>query len=137
MSLITSDEAAILDHDGATNQKVAFGSKLYEISTGSIMAVQVAITADATSGQTFTIPYNGILFDVIVEARATSASGTVTVRDTTNPITDAIVMAVDTTVTRAGTLDDTYTTMTTAGSYNVITNGAADRGNVTLLFYRS
>jgi hypothetical protein len=136
MSLITQDEAAILDKFGATNQQVAPGAKLLELSTGSMIAIDFAITADATSGLTITIPYDFDLRDVIVQCTTANALGTATLRNTTNAISDAMAMAVDATIARAGTLDDTYTAISTTDSINVITNGAADRGIITLIGVR-
>lgn len=137
MSLITSTEAEKINNESPTFQEVALGDKLSELSTGTPIFIDVAITADATSGQSVTIPYNFVLRDVIVQCTAANASGTATVRSGANAISDAIVMAVDTVITRAGTLDDTYTTITTSDSINVITNGAGDRGIVTLVGIRS
>ena len=73
---------------------------------------------------------------VVVQARAASGSGTATVRVGTNAVSDAIVMAVDTTMVRAGTLNDAYTTLAAGDNLNVITNGANDRGLVTVVCRR-
>jgi len=101
------------------------------------VVLSAAITADATGGQSITVPYDMTIYDVVVVATAASGGGTVTVRSATNAISDAIACAVDTTVARAGTLDDTYTSVTTSSSLNVITNGAADRGLVYIYGIRS
>lgn len=90
--------------------------------------IEVPVTADATGGLTVTVPYDLKIFEVIVQCTSANASGTLTLRNGTTAITDAIVCAVDKVIVRAGTLDDAETTITTSESINVIANGAADRG---------
>lgn len=135
--MITDQEAEQINQSNPALQSAKAGDKIKELFTGAPIFIDVEITADATSGQSVTIPYNFKLRDVIVQCTAANASGSATVRSGANAISDAIAMAVDTTITRAGTLDDTYTTITTFDSINVITNGAGDRGIVTLVGVRS
>lgn len=138
MSTITTVQAEKLNNDSnPSNQEISVGTLLRNALNNSPVIITFAITADATGGLSITVPENIEIVDVIIQARATSGSGTATLRSSTNAITDAIVMAVDTTMVSAGTIDDAYSTVTTASSLNVITNGAADRGLVTIIGKRS
>jgi len=136
MSLSTT-EKDILNNSNPVNQKISLGDEVYNNSVYSPVVLSAAITADATGGLSIDVPFNMTIYDVVVVATAASGSGTVTLRSSTNAISDAIACAVDTTVARAGTLDDTYTAVTSATSLNVITNGANDRGLVYVYGIRS
>lgn len=101
-----------------------------------IYALYCSITADATGEKAVPIPFACEVIDVIVQARATSESGTATLKKGSNAITDAIVMAVDTTITRAGTINDAYSTLAEGDTVTVDAHGANDRGLVTILVRR-
>lgn len=92
------------------------------------VVLKYAVTADATSALSITVPYDMEIYDVVVVCTTANASGTLTLRSGTNAITDAITCAVDKAVDRAATIDDAYASITTSTSLNVISNGAADRG---------
>lgn len=82
--------------------------------------VKTAITADASAGLNITslIPLGSQIIGVTVIATAANTAGTVTLKtNATSPvaITDAIVAAVDKVVTRVGTIDDAYNTVTADG----------------------
>lgn len=100
-----------------------------------ILTASITAAANATA-VSVNVPVDIEIVDVIVQARATSGSGTATVRTGTNAITNAIVMATDTNITRATTIDDSRSTITKGGSLNVITNGAGDRGLVSIIARR-
>lgn len=102
-----------------------------------LVIVKVPITVDATGAIDIEIPHPFELIDVIVQCRATNASGTAQIRKGATAITDAMIMAVDKVIVRAGTIDDAQSTIKKTDSINVITNGAADRGFVTLIGIRS
>ena len=98
--------------------------------------IEYDVEADATGGLSIfnaNAPYKFEIVDVIVEARATSGSGTVKLTDGTNDITDTIACATDTAIDRAATIDDTYKTVLKNGTLKVVANGAADRGRITIL----
>lgn len=115
------------------SQKTSLGDALYLAP----VYITADISADASStAVSFTIPFACEVIDIIVQARATSGSGTATVRKATTAISDAMVMAVDTTIVRAGTIDDAQSTLAAGDDVNVITNGANDRGTVTLVCRR-
>lgn len=98
-----------------------------------------AIVADGSSGLTMisSLPYAIEILDVIVQARATSASGVALVSDGTNDITNSIAMATDTNIARAGTIDDAYSSLSAGDSLVVTTNGSNDRGLVTVIFRKA
>jgi hypothetical protein len=118
--------------DNALDARQLSDSKRY---TAIPIVINFEIGADATSGLKIfdaNAPFKFEILDVVVQARAASASGTVTVSDGTTDITDAIVAAVDKVVTRAGTIDDAASEIAAGGSLVLTTNGAADRALVTL-----
>jgi hypothetical protein len=115
-------------------QKTQIGDAVYKAP----VYISAEVAADASStAVSFTIPFACEIVDVIVQARATSGSGTATVRKVTTAITDAIVMAVDTTIVRAGTINDAQSTLAAGDNVNVITNGGTDRGLITLVCVRN
>jgi len=82
--------------------------------------VKTAITADASAGLDITslIPLGSQIIGVTVIATVANTLGTVTLKtNATSPvaITDAIIAAVDKVVTRVGTIDDAYNTVTADG----------------------
>lgn len=138
--IITNNQKEILDKLDISSQKVGLGTILQEMGLRQAKQPQIVefeVTADATGGLSISVPYAMRVFDVIVECRAANAGGTLTLRSGTNSITDAVICAVDKVITRAGTIDDTYSSITTATELNVIANGAADRGMITILGFPS
>lgn len=137
MSRLSANEAAILDGMNPDAQKVALGSAVRNVEQYGLCILEADIDAAANAtAKSVTVPFACEVVDVIVQARATSGSGTATVRVSTNAISDAIVMAVDTTIVRAGTINDAYSTLAAGDSLNVITNGANDRGLVEIVVKR-
>lgn len=104
------------------------------LATIAVRKVKTSIISDASStAVTVDIPEGAEIIDIVVHSNATSGSGTVTVQIGSGGagISDAIVMSTDTAVTRIGTIDNK--TVTSAG-VELITNGAADRGDVYIFF---
>lgn len=138
---ISANQAASLNNAGVVEQAVSLGTEIKSIQDKAVynpIIIKVLIDGDYhTTAKTVTIPYAFELVDVIVQARTASENGTATVRKNTTAITDAIVMAVDKVITRAGTIDDAQSTIATTDSINIITNGATDRGMVILVGYRA
>ncbi len=98
--------------------------------------IQKEITADASAGLKIydgNAPCGFEIFDVIVQARDTSGSGSAKLTDGTNDITDTIACDTDKVIARAATIDDAYSTIAKGGSLVIVTNGAADRALVTIL----
>jgi len=104
------------------------------ISFPVLKAIEIDIEADATGGKDISMPEAGEILDVIVQARATNTSGTAKLTDGTNDITDAIDMETDTAIARAGTIDDGYSKLSKGDTLLVVSNGANDRGKVTVLY---
>ena len=99
-------------------------------SINNTIELVIDITSDASSGQSYTVPRAGTVVGVSVICTAANGGGTVTVRNGTDAITDAIACAVLDTVTAQATLDQDFTDIAEGGTISVITNGAADRGKV-------
>lgn len=126
------------DLDKLTNgSPVLQDAQLGELLKDIPVVVQYAVTADATGALTIPIPYDMLILDIIVECTTANASGTLTLRKATTAISDAIVCAVDKTIVRAGTIDDAQSTILTTESINVLANGAADRGKITIIGKRT
>jgi hypothetical protein len=137
---LTSTEADKLNKSDPVRQDTELGTEILNqqtVDSNTPRIVRFAVAADATSGLSITIPYNMIVSDVWVECTTANAGGTLTLRKSTTAVTDAMVCAVDKTVVRAGTIDDAQSTILTTDSINVISNGAADRGIITILGYPS
>jgi hypothetical protein len=137
---ISAAEATKIDKAFPVSQSVGVGAEakaMQDKAAYDPIFIKVEITADATAGQSVTIPYAFELMEVIVQARDTVENGTVTVRKGTDAITNAIIMAADTVITRAGTITDAQSTILTTDDINVITANAGDVGLVILSGYRA
>ena len=119
-----------------TTQPDLQAAKLGTVIAGSPVVVKVVIDADYTSEKSVTIPYDMEVIDVVVQCTAANGNGTLTLKNGTNAISDAIVCAVDTTITRAATIDDAYSTLYTTSTVTVDANGADDRGIMWIIGYR-
>lgn len=134
MALSNNERLALNGGSNPVLQQVAMGDAVYKAP----VYITAAIEADATSTAVqFTIPFACRIVDIIVECTTASGSGTATVRKVTTAISDAMIMAVDKVIVRAGTIDDAQSTLAAGNDVNVITNGAADRGFVTLVCIRT
>ena len=137
MKKLSAGEARGLNNLSPGDQNVMIGDRIRDLEENALVELSYAIVADLTGGlDAIQCPFAVEILDVIVQARATSGSGTVTAQKGGNAITDAIVMAVDTTVVRAGTLDVAYSLLAEGQYINLVTNGAADRGLVTVIARR-
>jgi hypothetical protein len=125
------------NNESPGNQLAQIGSHVKELEDYAPAFLYKGIIADATAGidvfDSDGAPFQLEIIDIIVQARATSASGTVKLTDGTNDISDAIIMATDKAMTKAGTLDDAYTLIDAGGALKLVTNGATDRGLVTIV----
>ena len=133
---IDSVEADILNNSTPDNQKVEIGTEIkanQDLNTYQPVILTVPVVADATGGLAVTIPYAMTIYDVTVVCTVTNGAGTLKLVNGVTDITDAMVCAVDTTVVRAGTIDDSVSAITTATTMTVVANGAADRGIVYIM----
>jgi hypothetical protein len=148
MGLLKESEAMKLDNDTPANQLVGIGAKTREVQlrtglddglTGIIPALMLtyAITADATGNPVmWTATFPCEVIDVIVQSRAASGSGTATVGKGASAITNAMTMAVDNTMARAGTIARANSTLAIGDTLNVDCNGSTDRGLITVILKR-
>lgn len=110
--------------------------KLGTIIKGSPIVLKKAVTADATGEVSVTIPYAMEVYDVVVVCTAGSGGGTLTLKKGTTAITDAIACATDKAVARAGSLDDTVTTLAAGDAVSIDAAQAGDRGIMYIHGYR-
>ena len=134
--MISTTEKEILNNWSPTPQGMQLGGELYNSNVYGIYRLSVLVDSDATGGAAIVIPFACEILDIIVECTAANADGTFTVKAGANAISDAIVCAVDKTMVRAGTIDDTYSTLAAAATVTAVANGAADEGKITLVVRR-
>ena len=100
MAALTTAQADKLDRMNPTTQEMALGTSLKEGQTGQMLAYTALKSADfSTAVAVFAAPFAMRIVDVIVEALATSSSGTVKVLKATTEICTAIACAADGAVT--------------------------------------
>lgn len=103
-----------------------------------LVVIKYTIDSDHTTAKPITIPHDLTIIDVIVQCTAANALGTAKLQRGASDITDAMVMAVDHVIVRAGTIDNAYQTLDhLSHTLNVVCNGAADRGVLHIIGYRS
>jgi len=108
-----------------------------ESMSGSAVLVEkiiVPLGSNTTPVVNTNIPVGAEIMDVEVRCTTANAAGTATVSDGTNPITDAIIMAVLDVMTKAGTIDTTFATLTSAG-LTVTANADGDEG-IVYVYYK-
>lgn len=131
---------SIIDGSLCAQDMQAFGGPQQgtaEIGTLIVIKKDISAAADPVTIFDASLPYGIRILDVIVECTGANASGTVTLTDGTNPITDAMVMAVDKVIVRAGTIDDAYASLAAGASLVADKNAAADKGTVTIIAVRT
>lgn len=119
-----------------TTQPDLQAAKLGTLIEGAPVVVKVVIDADYTGEKSVTIPYDMEVIDVIVQCTGANNNGTLTLENGGTPVTDAIICAVDKTITRAGTIDDSVSTLYTTSTVTVDAAGANDRGIMWIIGYR-
>jgi len=129
---LSNNQRLKLNSGSPIDQQVQLGDAVYSAP----VLLFASIEADATGGLSITVPFALEVVQVIAQCRTANGSGTATLRNVTTAVTDAIVMAVDKTNIEATTIDDAQSTFAAGGNMNVVTNGAADRGLVTVVCRR-
>lgn len=119
-----------------TTQPDLQAAKLGTLIEGAPVVVKVVIDADYTGEKSVTIPYDMEVIDVVVQCTAANSDGTLTLKNGTNAISDAIICAVDKTITRAAAIDDAYSTLYTTSTVTVDAAGADDRDIMWIIGYR-
>lgn len=136
--LLSDLEAQALDNLMPGNQNAKLGQRIQELQAKGIVAQQVAVTADATSGgKTFVAEYSGILVDATALCTASNASGSLTLRRSSTAITNAMAAVTVDLLARTTTVVNAQKAITKGETLNVVANGAGDRGVVTLFILRT
>jgi hypothetical protein len=110
------------------------------IGNAGLGFIEVPITADATAGINFTVPFDCKIVAAQVICDAANASGTLTVRNVATAITSAMICAVLDTITLATTLLTAQRAQAAGTVLNVISIGgttANTRGTVLLTVRRN
>ena len=134
--MLDTIEQEILNNHNPTYQQMQLGDELYFANVYGLYYITKTISTDATGELAVTIPFACEILDVEVQANAASVAGTLTLKAGSNAITDAIICAVDTTIVKAGTIDDTYSTLAAGATVTVDAHGAGDKGLMTILVRR-
>jgi len=135
--LLVEAEALEVNNLLPGSQNARVGDRITELQNRGVIIQQVAVIADASGGQNFTVEYSGILLDVTVACRAANGSGTLTLRRAAAAMSSAIVCAVDNVLSRTTTIVHAEKDIVAGETLNLIANGAADRGIATLFILRS
>ena len=136
MASITTAEANELNVGSAINQKIELGTEIKKFQDYGLVVISGEITADATSGLSIPIPFDVRIIDVIVNCTAANANGTVTLKNGSTAISDAIACVTNHVTARSGTLDDAQVSVGESDSILAVAHGAADRGVVSILALR-
>jgi len=145
MAKFTNDQKEILNNANPANQLVQLGGAILEgqeriedLESGTLHYITAVIDSDHTTAKVVaTAPFDLRIVDVIVEATAGVTSGTCKIQDGAGAdITDAIIMAVDKVIVRAGTIDRAKASIDAGDSIKAITHGATNKGIVTLVVKR-
>ena len=97
------------------------------------VALPFVIGSDASGGLDFVVPFDCTVYDVIVQASGSTGSATVTLSNDGDAVTNAIIMATDKAITRAGTINSAYSSFSEGDLFTLTTNGASDKGLVKLM----
>jgi hypothetical protein len=138
----TLSGVSIIDGSLCAQDMQAFGGPQQgtpEIGTPIVIKKDISAASGSVNIFDADAPYAFQILDVIVQVLAGgNASGEVVLTDGTNDITDAIAMvAVDNVITRAGTIDDAYSTIAAGGSLVAVKNASGDLGQVTVIAVRT
>jgi len=137
MASITTAEANELNVGSPINQKLELGTEIKKFQDNGLVVISKVIDADAkTEALSIDIPFDIKIIDVIVTCTAAVEAGTAQLRNSTTAISDAIIMAANHVVDRAGTLDDAQVAVGASDSINVLTNETTNRGVITILALR-
>jgi hypothetical protein len=135
--MLTAQQAAKLNTSGPDEQSSQIGSELYHSSVNGLYTIDVNITADARAGKAIPIPFNCEIVDVICHCKAAgSGAATVIINNGATAITDAIVFDANHAVTKAGSIDDSVSSVTPASVITAVTNEEVSVGRISLLVVR-
>ena len=114
-------------------QEASLGSRLYDVDNSGLFCIYKVVPQSSDGGITITIPFACQIEDVIVQATADSGGGSITVVNDVTDITDAIACVTDKVIARAGTINNTVNSITTASTVTAITNATGDEGTLLLV----
>ncbi len=135
--VITDGEALALDNASPADQINRLGTRLQEIQDSSPYVQKVTVDADATGGKAITADVAGEIVDAWAVCTVANASGTLTLRRSTNAISSAITCAVQDALSRTTSLVQAQKAVVQGEALNVVANGAADRGILYFAIKRS
>ena len=114
-------------------QEASIGTKIYDVDNNGLFYIFKTVPAASHAGITITVPFSCQIEDAIVQCTTASVGGTITVKNGSTAITDAIICATDKAIVRAGTIDDAQNSITTASTLTAITAATGDAGTLTLV----
>ena len=120
--MLSAANRSRLGNDNPTNQAVGLATALTYANT----IIRTTVTATAAAGVDFTMPVAMNITDVVIQAQAAAADGTLRLRRVTTAITDAMTCAVDHTLARAATIDDAQATTTAGETLNLLAAGTGE-----------
>ncbi len=136
------DAARESNHPSVNHERV-LTNKLDRLQKGivdiGLISHAVAFTLQITTGSASedifddAIPFDCEIVDVIVQCQGTSTNGTMRITNGTNNITDAMTVAVDTTVVRAATIDNAYSSLVIGDTLEVVCAGDAVASTIGLV----
>ena len=131
--MLSSANRAKIGNDNPTNQEVGLETALSYANT----VVRVVVNSTAAAGFNFTMPVAMNIADVVFQAQAAATTGILQLRRTTSAVTNAMICAVNHTLGRATTIDDTYATTVAGETLNFISTGsdATEAGKVRAIAY--
>lgn len=97
------------------------------IGTQTPLAIVFQQGAAGAADNDYTMTRAALLVDVTVYAQASQTGGTLLVGKGATAITNAIIAATDTNVTRAGTIDDAQNSLAVGNTLRFTTAGAATK----------
>jgi hypothetical protein len=127
-AVLRDGEAEALSNSSPAAQNAELGHRLQELQDSSPYVQKVAVAADATGGQAVQAEVSGEVIDVWAVCTVANASGTLTLRRSTDAISSAITCAVQDVLSRSTSLVQGQKAVTRGEALNVKANGAADRG---------
>lgn len=111
----------VLNADYAARLTVPAGTT----KPGMVLAIPVATTGSVTADFDTVVEDKCEVIDVICRKDGAGAGNTITVKNGTNAISDAIAYATDKAVTRAGTIDTANNVIAAGGTLRVTATRAA------------
>ena len=131
--MLSSTNRSKLGNDNPTNQNVGLSTALTYANT----IFRFVVDSTAAAGFNLTIPVAINITDMVIQAQAAATTGTLQLRRSSTAITDAMICAVDHTLARAATVDNTQAATTAGETLNVISTGSdpTEAGKVRAIVY--